>query len=357
MGAKAQRDLDRRIQTLCLFILTAIAIGVALHWLRPVLIPFVLAIFFTYTVAPLIDLLIERARAPKWAAILVALALGGGGVFLIGALLTTSVRQLARNATAYQDNFLQMADLAAAWLEEWGLEFGAEAVQRQLEAIPVADLMVLTANTLIDTVSNTFLVIVFGIYLILGYERAAEGQRGSLRNLIESRIKRYIATKFAISAVTGTAVWLILSAIGVDLALVFGMLAFLLNFIPSIGSILATFLPLPVLLVTPGLTTTGIILAIALPGAVQVTIGNFVEPLVMGDSLELHPITILLALILWGMIWGIVGMFLAVPITAVIKILLDNLEMTRPVAHLMAGRLSFQEEGSDGVDVAEAPLR
>jgi AI-2 transport protein TqsA len=81
-------------------------------------------------------------------------------------------------------------------------------------------------------------------------------------------------------------------------------------------------------------------LAIAIPMAVQLTIGQFMEPRIMGDELDLHPVTVILALIVWGMLWGIVGMLLATPLTAVMKIALDRFQGTRVLADLMAGRLA-----------------
>ena len=131
-----------------------------------------------------------------------------------------------------------------------------------------------------------------------------------------------------------------LSILGIDLALAFGIFAFLLNFIPSLGSVVATFLPLPIVLVTEDMTLATGIMAIAIPGAIQFSVGNVIEPKVMGKSLELHPVTILVALIFWGTLWGVVGMFLAVPITAVLRILLGRLEVTRPAAALLEGRLA-----------------
>ena len=79
-------------------------------------------------------------------------------------------------------------------------------------------------------------------------------------------------------------------------------------------------------------------LAIAVPAAIQAVMGNLVEPRMMGDSLDLHPVTILMSLIFWGMLWGVVGMLLATPITAVLKIFLERFEGTRPLANLLAGR-------------------
>jgi AI-2 transport protein TqsA len=123
------------------------------------------------------------------------------------------------------------------------------------------------------------------------------------------------------------------------LALVFGLFAFLLNFIPSLGSHIDTLLPLPVVLVSPDSSLTTIVLTIGLPMLIQVIFGSFIEPKVMGGSLDLHPVTVILALIVWGMLWGIVGMLLAVPLTAVMKIFFERIEHTSLLAEILAGRL------------------
>jgi AI-2 transport protein TqsA len=118
---------------------------------------------------------------------------------------------------------------------------------------------------------------------------------------------------------------------------VFGFLAFLLNFIPTIGAVVATLLPVPVIVLSPDLSVATQVLAVAIPAAIQAVIGSFIQPKVLGRSFGLHPVSILLALIFFGMIWGLVGAFLATPITAVIKIVLERIPATRFVAALLAG--------------------
>ncbi|NIP92137.1 MAG: AI-2E family transporter, partial [Akkermansiaceae bacterium] len=132
----------------------------------------------------------------------------------------------------------------------------------------------------------------------------------------------------------------ILSLLGVPLALAFGLLAFLLNFIPNVGSLIATILPIPVVIITPEISGASAVLAIALPAVVQFAVGSVIEPKWMGDSLGLHPVAILMGLILWGMLWGIAGMLLSTPILVVMKILFEELEGAQPLADLMAGRLA-----------------
>ena len=136
----------------------------------------------------------------------------------------------------------------------------------------------------------------------------------------------------------GDAVSASLALLGVDLALLFGFLVFLLNFIPTVGSIVATLLPLPVVLMSPDSTMTTVVLVLAIPGSIQLVIGNVIAPKVLGETLDLHPVTILLALIFWGMLWGIPGMLLATPITAIMKMMFARMELTAPLSNWMAGR-------------------
>jgi predicted PurR-regulated permease PerM len=140
---------------------------------------------------------------------------------------------------------------------------------------------------------------------------------------ITEQIQRYIATKFLISLITGLIVGIILWIFGVDFTIVWAVLAFFLNFIPNIGSIIAIILPTVMVLIqyeSVGYTfVVGGILTI-----VQNLIGNIIEPKIMGDKLGLNPLIILLSLLVWGYVWGIAGMFLSVPLTAVVKIIISN---------------------------------
>jgi AI-2 transport protein TqsA len=156
---------------------------------------------------------------------------------------------------------------------------------------------------------------------------------------IETAVRRYIVTKFAISAVTGMIVWLILDLLGLRMAFVFGLLTFLLNFIPSIGSVVATLLPIPLAVAQFGGNIWPIIGVVAIPGAIQLVIGNAIEPKLLGRGLELHPVTILLALAFWGLLWGYMGMVLAVPMTAIIRIILIRFQTTRAIGDLLGGKL------------------
>ncbi len=186
---------------------------------------------------------------------------------------------------------------------------------------------------------NTIFVTIFVIFLLSG--RSPRKFRSSLYRDIDQKIRRYIVTKLVVSAFTGIFVWFTLSRFDLELAVVFGILAFLLNFIPSIGSIISTFLPLPIAVAQFQGDIGAIVLVMLIPGIIQLVMGNVVEPKLMGGGLNLHPITILLALSFWGLLWGVVGMFLAAPITAVIRIVLMQFDSLKPLAELLTGKLPF----------------
>jgi AI-2 transport protein TqsA len=166
----------------------------------------------------------------------------------------------------------------------------------------------------------------------------------------------YLRVKVLASALTGSLVYVILRVIGIDLALVFGLASFFLNFIPNIGSVVAVLLPVPIILlagsdtveggvvVKEGVTMTGRVLAFGLPVVVQFLVGNVLEPKWMGTSLDLNPIVILLSLIFWGMLWGPIGMLLSVPITWILKALLERFSYTEPLARLLADKAPVRPE-------------
>ncbi|MGE0142755.1 MAG: AI-2E family transporter, partial [Planctomycetota bacterium] len=142
----------------------------------------------------------------------------------------------------------------------------------------------------------------------------------------------------AISVLTALIVGSILFFLGVPLALAFAFLVFVLNFVPNVGSMIATVLPIPILLGSDQISGATTALAIALPAAVQMLIGQLLEPKLMGRSLDLHPVAVLLGLVFWGMLWGLVGVLLAVPMTSAIKIVLVEMGYTQPIADLLAER-------------------
>ena len=341
---------DRQVQTTCLLILTFIASGFALWALRPVLVPFVLALFFTYWLTPLIDvqerrLGVRRGMAVANTAILALALLSGIGTIIASSVAkptaVTPPKSADTGGVPETKPYESDARRVVAWIAQtrpgrWlGISPESEALKIPAETARAFVQNVLQETTVI--ISNGALVIVFVIFMLMG-RGITPRMRPALLVEIESRVKRYLVVMISLSVLTGLLVGTALAILGVPFAAVFGLLALLLNFIPTLGAIVATLLPLPVVLLTE-MPVPAKIMAIAIPGAIQGFIGA-VQPKIQGDALEIHPVAILLALIFFGTIWGIAGAFLATPLVAVIKIVLEHLPATRSLASLLAGDLS-----------------
>jgi AI-2 transport protein TqsA len=220
----------------------------------------------------------------------------------------------------------------------------------------IFNILRIAVGAIFGMISSVFFVIIFVLFMLLG--RNPHAEHSQVYADVVQKIRRYVGIKIVISTVTGVLVWATLRIIGLQLAGMFGVLAFLLNFIPSIGSIVATLLPIPIAVVQFGKAYSPtpdefnpspefivpVILAVAIPGVIQNVLGNIIEPKLQGEGLDLHPVTVLLALSFWGLLWGIVGMFLAVPITAAIRIVLMQFDTFRPIASLMAGDFSSKDQ-------------
>ena len=327
-----------RIATTSLVILAGVALGGILWIMRPVLVPLVLAILLSYLLMPLVDSLQVHLKIPRVFAVTGALLLSALALTGLGLVISSSVKGLAAKAPEYQAKLVQLGQRALEVAEDWGIPVDEDVVRQRIADIPVADVMVGAVNSLMSSFSTFFLILIFVIYLLSG--RTPHHHRTGFVKEMEVKIRNYISVKVLISFLTGVLTAVALFVLGLDLAIVFGVLAFLLNFIPSVGSVVSMFLPLPVALMQFD-SGAKIALVLILPGTVQMILGNVIEPKMTGESLNLHPITVLLSLIFWGMLWGMAGMVLAAPITAVLAIIMERLDQTRPIAHLMAGKADW----------------
>jgi AI-2 transport protein TqsA len=335
----AKASLER-IRTICLFILATGVVCAGLYFLSSALVPFVIAAFFHFSLAPLVNWQRKKWKLPGWLAVTTT-AIVGLIVFAgFWAVLIASLAQIAADAGSYQGKLQAMGETLFGWfpMEKVGItpDDMREALENQpgevlRESLPGA------VGALAQVFAQGTLAALFLMFM-LGGKAVAGARAPQFMEEVEHSIQRYVLTKVAISALNGFCTWLILTLLGVELALVFGLMAFLLNFIPNIGSIIAPLLPLPVLLQN-GYSPTTIVLALLLPAAVDFLLGNVIEPKIAGRTLGIHPVVIILSLVLFGILWGIPGMFLATPLTAVLKIMLDQHQYTKPIARILEGDL------------------
>ena len=326
----------RRLRTLSLLILAGIALGVALEATSSVIVPIIIAAFIAFVVTPMVDHFQVRMKVPRALAVLGAFATVIGGFLALGALMTASIRGFAERGDFYQEKITSMLNTVSEQLAAMGVDLGTLSPG---DSGPLLGIAQDAAAAGVGLIGNMVLVLILTLYLIAS--RSPDRRLIGLWGAIEHTMRVYMGTKLATSALTGICSGLILWMFGVDLALAFGVLTFLLNFVPTVGSITATVLPLPVALVT---LDGGVVLALLVClSLVHNLVGNLLEPKMMGIGLDLHPVTILVSLGLWGMIFGLVGMLLSAPLTAVVKIILDRDPTTRPMAEFLAGRLHAAE--------------
>ncbi len=320
-------------------VIATVAAGVALFWLRSMLIPFVVAGFIAIGLRPLISFQMRRLKLPRALAVITTLLLAFvllGGMYMV---VSNSVVELTANVKAYGERAGQLLDYAVDTLHLEKVGFDSDTLVDNSIALLQTGI-VGTTRAVGNLLSQSVLVLLFVCFMVFG-----AGARTHTPGQMEGSIQLYITTKVVLSAITGILVGLILWLLGVDLALGFGLMTFLLNFIPSIGSIIATLLPLPMVLLVPESSPLTVLLVLVLPGTVQLVIGNVIEPRIMGKSFGLHPVAIIMALIFWGVLWGIPGMFLGTPLTAIAKVMLARDEFTSPAARLLEGRLDIDAGG------------
>lgn len=333
---------DRKVRTTCALILTVIAIGASLSALRVVLVPFCLALLLTYSLAPVIDLQMKYLRFPRTLALVGVVVAGLVMLSLLMYLTAEAIGEIADHKDEYRQELARLTAKGAEMLDQLGVQPRSEDTRRAVAFSERAGQQLLTGllNGLTEMLTTGTLVLIFMVFLVLGRTGPAPDPT-SLLGEIGSRVRRYLVRLVGLSVLTGLLVGVSLALLGVRFALVFGFLAFLLNFIPNIGAIIATLVPLPIVILSPDLSITAQVLALAIPAGIQFLIGSLIQPRLYGGALDLHPVMVLLALVFFGMIWGVIGAFLAMPITGVIKIVLDRVPTTRPIGQLMAGDLSI----------------
>jgi AI-2 transport protein TqsA len=345
-----------------LIVTAAIAIALSfLHAAASIVAPILLAAFIAIILtAPLRWL--QRKRVPKWLAIgVIIFALLDGGS-LLALVFTGQLEAFRHGLPGYQERLILLSDQFGAWLENIGVDKGREAVKDIFDpAIPIT-LVRLALAKVSGTVGGGLVVLLVVVFMLL----EASGLPAKLRTAfhltgeaedrlgrLSSAIRRYIIIKSFASSVTALCIWVWLWILGIDFAVLWAVLAFLLNFIPFAGAILMMIPAVLMALVQTDLPTT---LLVALGYVVVNTvIGNVLETRMMGKELGISTLAVLLSLLFWGWVLGTVGVFLAVPLTMSLIIALDSSPQTRPIAILLGPEVSEKPRPQAQTPAAGAP--
>tara|TARA_B100001123_G_C15286494_1_gene1015805 strand:- start:162 stop:1175 length:1014 start_codon:yes stop_codon:yes gene_type:complete len=330
---------SNKIITGSLFILAVIAVAFILNFTQPIMVPFVLALLIRILIDPIIDFQIQNLRVHRIVAVFVSLCFIVFLFIIIVPFIISSVVTFLESADDYNTKVLLLIDIIINQLQKYDLSIDRETIRNSLLNLPLLDWASAILSNSANIISKFFLVIIMTLFLLLGKKSKETSVEW---NDIIGHIKKYILTKFFTSTATAILAGLIYWFLGLELAFIFGTLTFILNFIPVIGSIIAVLLPIPIAVLQFQDSST-VLLIIFLPTIVHIVIGNIIEPKIFGETFGLHPITIILSLIFWGMIWGVIGVLLAAPITAIIKISFERFETTKQIARVLEGKIHLKQ--------------
>ncbi|CAL2103788.1 putative transport protein HI_0338 [Tenacibaculum sp. 190130A14a] len=323
------------------FIIVAIAVITTLVIGKGILIPFVFALIFWFLTREIrksiYKLPFAKRFIPHWLSNILVFTLIILGFGFISEIISNSIADLSTSYSKYEPN----VDAIIKKLNAYFHIDIIKSVKSVVGNFNYGTVLGNIANGISGILGDTFMIVIYALFIFL--EEASFKRK--LRNVIfkensqiqpilvkiESSISSYLRLKTYVSLLTGILSYIVLVLVGVDSAPFWAFLIFLLNYIPTIGSLIATVFPAIFSLIQFGEFTPFLIVLIAV-GAVQVVVGNIIEPKVFGKSLNLSPLVTILSLAIWGKIWGITGMILSVPITVIMIIIFSQFEKTKTIA-------------------------
>ena len=311
-------------------------------------VPFLLAVFIAMIVSPLLAWLKQR-RVPGCVAILLIISLIMLTGLVLAAVIGSSVDSFRQDIPVYSAKLADMSQAILQSLAQQGIEIDAQQWQNSFDPSAVMRWVGFALASFGNVMTNSVLILITVIFILAENTsfgdklRLSRGDKSSQAWLAEfsASIHGYLAIKAAISAVTGLLIYIWLTILGVDYAVLWGLIAFLLNFVPTVGSFIAAVPAVLLALVQLGFGSAGLTLL----GFVVVNflMGSAIEPRWLGKGLNLSPLVVFVSLILWGWVLGPVGMLLSIPLTIMVKIALAANEDT----HWVSVMLGEHSQSSD----------
>ncbi len=334
---------EGRVPRIVVTIAALMVIVAGLQYASEILLPILFAVFLSIVALPVVNAL-RKVGLPNAVAIaLVVLAVAG---VLVGtsAGVAGTVRSFSANLPRYEEPLQALMQSSLQTLDAWGVSVEVRDMTEYLSPNAIMGFVGQTVNAVVGILARTLIVTVTMTFILLEASELTQKLRVALGDTGEgelvgalsdagNQVQRYLFIKSSVSAVTGLLAGLWCNAMGVDFPLLWATIAFLLNYIPSIGSIVAAIPPILLATVQHGPGTALLVLFGYV--VINVSLGNLLEPRLLGRSLGLSPLVVFVSLLFWGWVWGPVGMLFCVPMTVIFKIILENYEDTRWLAVLL----------------------
>ncbi|MDG2939416.1 AI-2E family transporter [Bisgaard Taxon 10/6] len=321
-----------------------------------IVVQFLLALFISIICSPIIKFMTSR-RVPHWLAITLLFVLISLIFFFLIGLINGTVREFSQSMPQYRELMLERLHAVQALAARFRIpfDFDASRIQQQFDPNVLMNFASRLLLNFSNVVSNAFVLILVVIFMLLEAPTAkrklafafSDNQREQNReeqhlDRVLQGIISYLGVKTLVSALTGFCVWLLLELMGVQYAVLWATLSFLLNYIPNIGSIIAA-LPIIVQALLLNGFSVGFAVAVGVI-AINMVIGNVLEPKLMGKKLGLSTLVVFLSLLFWGWLLGTVGMLLSVPLTMACKIALEASPNTSRYAVLLGDEVPNKKE-------------
>lgn len=308
---------------------------------RAIILPFMIAVFLTFVLDPLIVLL-GRIKVPRGLAVFITMIISFVILYLLGLLVYSNVQAFVRQFPSYEERLVILLEGTVSSFEQLiGQQISVNLWENidwieTLQNFSIASNVVSGVGTFFTFFGKMLIVTVFMAYMLMGknnlkakvYKAFPDKQANRIDDIIDAasaKIQKYLSTKLLVSLITGVISFIIFTIFGLDFAIFWSIIIFLFNFIPNIGSIIASSLPVIFSILQFGTFSTALWLLLVL-GILQFIMGNILEPRLMGYSLNLSPMIVILSLIFWGYIWGVAGMLLSVPILATSAIVFERIK-------------------------------
>lgn len=316
-----------------LFMIAAAVVVIAgLRAAGDVLVPFMIAVFFAVMCIPPVRRL-EARGCPDWLAIALVITGATIALLVVSAVVGASVRSFQESLPTYSGRIDEALASFAMWLQGQGIDVDPADITGKIDTSVLLKIAPDAATQLLGALSNLLLVLLTMVFILLEAHsfprkvRTAFGHGddvlGTVGKATES-VQEYLFIKAWISLATGALAAVLLLATGVDFVFLWALIAFLFNFVPNIGSVIAAVPPVLLALLQFGVVRAGIVATGYI--IINLVMGNMVEPRVMGRRLGLSPLVVFLSLVFWGWIWGPAGMLLSVPLTVIVKIAFEHVD-------------------------------
>ncbi len=331
------------------FFIIAISIVTTLTFAKSLLLPFVFALLLWFISRKLRNLMnkvsIIKRYFPSWLKNILSSLIIISLLIVISKILTSNINALAVASQSYDTNISAIIEKLSVYMTV----DVTDTLKAQLGKSNLSEVLSLIFNSLTELFGNLFMIIIYVLFIFLEEANfhnklmlafANKGQQEKISVVldeIEASITDYLGLKTLVSFITGFLSYLVLLFIGIDAPVFWAFLIALLNYIPTVGSLIATVFPATYCLLQFG-EVYPFLMVLILVGIIQVIIGNVLEPRLMGNTLNISSLATLIALSIWGSIWGITGMFLSVPISVIIIIILSQFPNTRPAAILLSDK-------------------